>query len=168
MIRKKKLFVKPRKMYEKARILDENKLVEKYGLKNKREIWKALAKVNYFRSRAKVLAKAPLDEQNVLFSKLNSIGLNVKSIADILALKIENLLERRLPTIVYKKSLASSVKQARQMVVHKNILISGKVINIPSYIVSLEEENAISARPGKSKVQKAEANQEIKGGESNG
>ena len=44
-LRKKKNYKKPRKLYDKVRIEDENILVNKYGLKNKREIWKAEAAV---------------------------------------------------------------------------------------------------------------------------
>lgn len=146
MIRKKKLFVRPKKAYEKTRILEENKLIVKYGLKNKREIWKALAKINYYRSRAKALAKSPTEEQKVLFGKLSALGIKVDSISDVLALKIENLLERRLPTIIAKKGISRTPKQARQMVTHKNILINGKVVNSPSYIVPLSEEKSIALK----------------------
>ena len=147
MIRKKKKFVRPRKMYEKSRILEENKLVEKYGLKNKREIWKTLAKINYFRGRAKDLVGADQNEQDVLFSKLNGIGLKVDNISDVLALKVEDMLNRRLPSIVVKVGYAKTPREARQMVVHKNVFIDGKVVNIPSYIVSVSEEKMISMKP---------------------
>jgi small subunit ribosomal protein S4 len=153
MIRKKKLFVKPRKAYEKTRILEENVLMEKYALKNKREIWKALAKVNYFRSRAKALASASSEEQNILFGKLNAIGIKVNSTADVLALKVENLLERRLPSVIHKKGLALTTRQARQLVAHKKILVSGKVVNAPSYLVNVSEESSISLK-GKEKKSK--------------
>ncbi len=149
MIRKKKKYVKPRKAYEKARILEENKLMEKFGLKNKREIWKTLARINYFRSRAKALAKSSLEQQEILFGKLNNIGLDVKSTADVLALRIENLLERRLSTIVYKKGFASTPRQARQMIVHKKVLIGKNAVNAPGYIVSVHEENLISVNSKK-------------------
>jgi small subunit ribosomal protein S4 len=149
MIRKKKLFTRPKKLYQAARIKEENVLLEKYGLKNKKEIWKTLAKINYYRSRAKALAKAPLDEQKKLFEKLQYIGLKVNSIADVLALKIDDLLQRRLPSIVTKKGFAQTPKQARQMVVHKKVKVSGKVVNVPSYIVSVSEENSIMAQTPK-------------------
>ena len=55
MIRKKKKFDWPKKLYDKPRIDAENKIVSQYGLKNKREIWKTEAKIKYFRSRAKKL-----------------------------------------------------------------------------------------------------------------
>ena len=146
MIRKKKLFNRPKKPFESSRIQNENVLVKQYGLKNKKEIWRTIAKVSYFRRRAMELANKSLEEQEVLFSKLNNLGLKISKTADVLGLKVEDLLERRLPTIVAKKKLSKTVKSARQMVVHKKILINGKVVNSPSYIVSLSEENNVSVK----------------------
>jgi small subunit ribosomal protein S4 len=146
MIRKKKMYKKPRQIYESERIKEENVLVKKYGLKNKREIWKTLAKVNYFRTRAKEMARLPLEEQEVLFAKLRYIGLNVKNTSDVLGLNVEALLERRLPTVVAKLKIATTTGQARQMVVHKRILVNGKVLNSPSYLVPVEFEKSISLK----------------------
>ena len=143
MIRKKKLFVRPKKLYQAGRIKEENALAEKYGLKNKREIWKSLAKIKYYRDRAKALTKAPSEEQKIFFAKLQRIGLKAETIADVLALNIEDLLQRRLPSIVAKKGLATTPQHARQMVVHKKVSIAGKTVNIPSYIVALDEEHTI-------------------------
>lgn len=157
MIRKKKRYSRPKKSFEKTRIAEENALLKKYALKNKLEVWKTIAKVNYFRKRAMALAKLPLEEQQVLFNKLKALSLKTDSIADVLALKIEDLLERRLPTIVYKKGIAKSPKEARQMVVHKRVLIDKKITDSPSYLVSLDEENRISlkkkAKPAKEEKQ---------------
>lgn len=144
MIRKRKRYVRPKKLYEKSRIEEENKLVERYGLKNKHEIWKTIAKVSYFRRRAKALAKASREEQEVLFAKLRALGLQVHAIADVLALTLEDILRRRLPTILVVKKFASTIWQARQLVVHKHVRILGKVVNVPSYLVSVNEESAIT------------------------
>ena len=172
MIRKKNLYARPKKAYEKARILEENALMKRYALKNKKEIWKADAKIDYYRSRAKALAKSSVEEQKILFDKLNARGIKVNSIADVLALQKENLLERRLPTIISKKGLTKTPQQARQMVVHKNVLIDGKIVNTPSYIVTVSEENLISLKkkikaPPKAPVQIApvqeQPNQEAMG-----
>ena len=152
MIRKKKKYSRPRQIFEKERIEEENVYVKKYGLKNKKEVWKTLAKVTYYRHRAKDLAKKPVEEQEVFFNKLRALGLKVESISDVLGLKIENLFERRLPTVVVKKGLADTVKQARQMVVHKLVRIDGKAINSPSYLVPVAEESMITV---KKKVKKA-------------
>jgi small subunit ribosomal protein S4 len=46
------------------------------------------------------------------------------------------LLERRLDNVVYRLGFASTRRQARQFVVHGHILVNGKKLNIPSYLVS--------------------------------
>lgn len=146
MIRKNKLYVKPRKAYEKARIEEENILIKKYGLKNKREIWKTLAKVTYFRHQAKALARKSNEEQEVFLGKLRELGLNTQILADVLALKVENLLNRRLQTIIVTKQFAQTPKQARQLVAHKKVLVDGKAINKPSYIVPVKFESTIKVK----------------------
>lgn len=154
MIRKHKNFARPRKAFEITRMRAENEMAGKYGLKSKREIWKTIAKINYFRHRAMELAKADSEEQKVLFGKLNALGLKVDSVSDVLALNIENLLNRRLQTIVTQKKLANTAKHARQMIAHKRILIDGSVVSVPSYIVSVAEEGKITVRPSVKKESK--------------
>lgn len=146
MIRKGKRYVRPKKLYEKSRIDEENSLVERYGLKNKREIWKTIAKASYYRRRAKALAKSSREEQAILFGKLRELGLKAESVADVLALSVEDILRRRLPSVVAQKKLAHTVRQARQMVVHKNVRIHGRVVNVPSYLVSVTEESKITVK----------------------
>lgn len=146
MIRKHKKFSWPRKLYDKGRIEQENKLVEKYGLKNKREIWKIEARVRYLRNRAKKLITAEEGEKVKFFSKLNMLGFDVHSIAGVLALTKEDILKRRLSTIVMNKGLATTPKQARQMITHKRLLIKGNVVGSPSYLVRVSEENSLSVR----------------------
>ena len=153
MIRKRKKFEWPKKLWDKPRILDENKLKLKYGLKNKREIWKTDAKVKYFRNRGKNLITAEQDEQQIFFDKLNKIGLKIQTIADVLSMEKEDLMKRRLATVVYKKGLADTPRQARQMIVHKRVLVGGNVVNIPSYLVKVEEEKNIIL---KKKIKKVE------------
>lgn len=146
MIRKKKRYERPKKAFEKTRIEEENAILKKYAMKNKKEVWKSIAKVDYFRRRAKALAKSSNEEQEVLFSKLRALGLKINSISDVLALKLEDILERRLPTVVFKRGFAKTPQEARQMVSHKKVAIEGKIIDIPSYLVSVAEENAIFVR----------------------
>ena len=145
--------------FEKSRIEEENVLKKNYALKNKAEVWKAKAKVDYFRGRAKELAKKPIEEQEVLFRKLKSLGLEIETITDILDLKVEDILKRRLATVVVKKKLANTVSHARQLVVHKKILINGKVVSSPSYLVPVAQESVISVKTKqkKSKPAKQEA-----------
>ena len=53
------------------------------------------------------------------------------------------MLERRLDNVVWRAGLASSRSQARQLVSHGHVRISGKKVNIPSYEVAVGEEIAI-------------------------
>ncbi len=143
MIRKKKLYSKPRRPFDKQRIENENILVERYGLKNKREIWKADAAISRMRNLAKRLITAGEEKKKEFIKKLQKKGYKVNSIADVLSLNKEDLLKRRLQTMVYLKKLARCPKQARQFIVHRHISIGEQIINIPSYNVDLDEEDKI-------------------------
>jgi small subunit ribosomal protein S4 len=156
MKRKKKLYARPKTPFQSTRIQEENVLVAKYGLKNKKEVWKTLAKVNYFRKRAMALARGKDEEQKVFFGKLNGIGLKVESTADVLDLQVEDLLKRRLPTIVASKGVGNTVKHSRQLVVHKKVLVDGKVVNSPSFIVPVALEGKIKIKEKTKKVPKVE------------
>jgi len=149
--RKRKLFSRPKKPFDRARIDGENVLVKKYGLKNKREIWKAKSTVSKFRRRAKQLIGSDAEEQQKFFEKLNKQGFSVTSISDVLALTEEDLLNRRLSTILFKKKMANTPKQARQLIVHKNVLVDGKVVNSPSFIVTKDLEGKLSIKVKKVK-----------------
>ena len=61
-------------------------------------------------------------------------------------------LESRLDNVVYRLGLASSRKEARQLVDHEHFLINGKKVNIPSYI--MKEDDIIEVRPKSKKSQK--------------
>lgn len=117
--------------------------MERFALKNKREIWKTQAKVSYFRQRAKDLARTEPAEQEVLFKKLQTLGLATKTIADVLALRAEDLLQRRLPTVIFKKGYAQTPQQARQLVTHRKVSVNGVIVTIPSYLVHVAEESTI-------------------------
>jgi small subunit ribosomal protein S4 len=53
------------------------------------------------------------------------------------------LLEKRLDNVVYRLRFASSRSQARQIVLHGHILVNGKRVNVPSYLVKPEDEIGI-------------------------
>lgn len=62
------------------------------------------------------------------------------------------LLESRLDNVVYRLGLARTRKEARQIVDHKHVLVNGKGVNIPSYLVKagdtieIREKNKASQR----------------------
>jgi len=156
MKRKHKKYSKPKRPFDKERIEEEAKIKEEFGLKNKKEIWRAESEIKVMREKAKKLISASHEEQKALFERLKKIGLNVNSIADVLSLDKKDYLQRRLQTILIKKRLALSPKSARQLIVHKKVLINNNVVNSPSYIVPLELEDKISLKKKeKRKVEKA-------------
>jgi len=140
MKRQKKKYSRPRKPFDKPRIEEENVLKEKYGLKNKKEIWKADAAIGRIRNLAKQLITKSEEDQNKFVERLKKRGFQVENIADSLALNKEDWLKRRLQTIVFNKKLTTTPKQSRQFIVHKHVSIGNQIVNIPSYQVSLEEE----------------------------
>ena len=65
------------------------------------------------------------------------------ALEDILDLTVEDILRRRLQTIVFQKGLARTAKEARMFVVHGHITLNGKKINSPSYVVLRGQEDEI-------------------------
>jgi len=143
MKRQSKKYSRPRKPFDKVRIEEENILKEKYGLKNKKEIWKADASIGRIRNLAKELITKSDEEKQAFIERLQKKGFSVNSIADALALDKEDWLKRRLQTIIFTKGLTTTSKQARQFLVHKHVSIGNQTVNIPSYQVSLEEERLV-------------------------
>ncbi|MCX6749889.1 MAG: 30S ribosomal protein S4 [Candidatus Pacearchaeota archaeon] len=157
MKRKHKTYSRPKRPFDKPRIEEEAGIMEEFGLKNKREIWKAEAKIKSIREKAKRLISAKPEEQQTLFNKLNKIGLKVNSISSVLSLEKKDYLKRRLQTIVVTKKLASTSRQARQLIVHKKVFVDGRAVSIPSYIVPVELENKITLKEKKQSKKKEKA-----------
>ena len=149
----RKKYETPKHPWEAERIKEEWELQKKYGLKNKREIWKAKSLLRNFRGQARQL-QAKLrygnpqaeKEQKLLFDKLIRLGILNEANATldaVLSLTVEDILRRRLQTIVYLKGLARTPKQARQFIVHGHIAIGDRKVTIPSYLVRKEEEDLV-------------------------
>ena len=142
-------FERPRKPWDKARIEEEKKLKELYGLKNKREIWKAKTIIRAKRKNARDLLAMPSEkraekEREIIDSLVRLAVLNKgATLDDVLTLTVSDLMERRLQTVVWRKGLANTVKQARQFIVHGHIAINGKKVSVPSYLVSRDQEEMI-------------------------
>lgn len=56
------------------------------------------------------------------------------------------LLERRLDNAVFRSGFASSRNQARQLVRHKHVMVNGRKVNIPSYLVSVGDEITVKEK----------------------
>merc|ERR1712212_1089882 len=61
----------------------------------------------------------------------------------VLGLKIENSLERRLQTQVFKLGLAKSIHHARVLIKQRHIRVRKQVVNVPSYVVRLDSQKHI-------------------------
>jgi len=152
MKRKHKIYSKPKKPFDKTRIIEEEQIKKEFGLKNKREIWRSDSRIKVIRGKAKNLISASSQEQNKFFERLRKIGLKVQSIGDVLSLNKQDYLNRRLQTVLVAKRIARTMKDARQFIVHKKVLINGKVVNSPSYIVPVDMEGKISLAPRREKI----------------
>ena len=164
--RKHKKYSKPKKKFELARIKEEEALIQKYGLKNKKELWKAEFKIDKIRRQAKEIISKPHQTEQ-LVSKLKVLGFKVGAIDDFLALTKENLLERRLQTVLVRKGFAKTLKEARQLVVHKHVFVSKNIVNIPSFIVptALEDEISLVKKQKKEKSAVIKSEEGMGGGD---
>ncbi len=145
----RKKYETPRHPWVGSRIAEEKRLKYAYGLKNKKEAWRMATTLKRFKDRAKRLfadnSPQATVEQQQLLSRMTRLGL-IKQGAGfeaILGLPIEAVMDRRLQTILLKKHLARTPKQARQMITHRHITVGGKVVTSPSYLVSLDEEATV-------------------------
>ncbi len=144
----RKSYRRPRRIWNSDQLNSELYVIGSYGLRNKRELWKAQTKVANFRNQARTLLALTLEDrqekESLLLSFLNRLGLtNTSSLDDILNLKIEDILERRLQTIVMRKMAIKSPLQARQVVVHGHVSIGNRKVNLPGYLVKKEDEPKI-------------------------
>ena len=147
----------PSHPWQGERIKAEVVLVNQFGLKNKTEVWKAQSILRNFRKQARELqallrtgdAQAKR-ESDALLRKCGRMGvlpMEGSTLNDVLVLSEEDILGRRLQTIVFEKGMASTVKQARQMIVHGHVFMNGHRVTVPGYIVTRLEESSIEYNP---------------------
>jgi len=147
--RPKKKWRSPKHPWRKDQLMEELNLIGEYGLRNKRELWRLKMLLDRYRAQAKLLLSLPAEQRKlkepVLLGSLVKLGIiNEKAtIDDVLGLNVRSLLERRLQTIVYRKGLARSIHEARQLITHGHIVVNGYRVRTPSYLVPVDEEETI-------------------------
>lgn len=146
----KKKFQRPGHPWQLKRMEEERVLKSEFGLKNKRELWKAGSSLKIFANEAKRLTplrtpQAELEKKQLL-DRVTRIGLlpSGSVLDDVLGLTTKDLLARRLQTIVHKKGLARTANQARQLIVHGHVKIADKTVTAPSMIVTVADESQLS------------------------
>merc|ERR1712212_601323 len=147
-----KVYTTPRRPFEKARLDQELKLIGEYGLRNKREVWRVKYSLALIRSAARELLtleeKNPrrLFEGNALLRRLVRTGVlsdDRMKLDYVLGLKIEDFLERRLQTQVFKLGLAKSIHHARVLIKQRHIRVRKQLVNVQSFIVRLDSQKHI-------------------------
>ncbi|HML26808.1 MAG TPA: 30S ribosomal protein S4 [Methanomethylovorans sp.] len=146
--KKRKSYDTPKHPWQAARMAEEVELIKTYGLRNKRELWKAQSILRRFRADARrLLAESGETEQmsghfkleaEQILERLTSYSILKadSNIDDILGLKTSALLERRLQTQVHRLGLARTPK-------HGHIAINGQKVTVPGMMVTKEQEMLI-------------------------
>jgi small subunit ribosomal protein S4 len=147
----------PKHPWEAGRMEEERKLLQKYGLKNKRELWKAQSTLRGFRRQARELqarlrageeqARRETDGLLGRLSRLGVLPVGSPTIDDVLALSTEDLLTRRMEWVVFTRGLAPTALGARKLIVHGHFSIGEHKVTRPGYLVAAGEEARIAYSP---------------------
>ena len=145
----RRVWKKPKRPFNFDLKMEELKILGTFGLKTKRELWKARTELSRVRNQARSLLalrqEIREEKEPILMNSLSRVGYveSDATLDDVLNLEINDLLARRLQTIVQKKFYFKTPYQARQAVSHGHVLIGDKVVNIPSYLVNVDEEEKV-------------------------
>lgn len=148
-------YERPSHPWEGERIKRESNLVFKYGLKNKKELWKVQSFLRELRRQARTLQarnrtgdEQSLKEREALLLKCRRLGIVQEGadLNDLLLITVEDVLGRRLQTLAFKKGMAHTIDQARQFIVHGHVTLNGKKFTVPGYLVRKGEDESISYR----------------------
>ncbi len=151
--KQRKKFETPRFRWRTDILQEELKLIGQYGLRNKHELWRHKTMLSKTRGIARsLIGKTPEERmkmENELLTRLKKLGILAETsvLDNVLDLSIEDLLERRLQTIVFRKGLARTIFQARQLITHGHITIGNRRVTVPSYTVAKAEEEQVIYSP---------------------
>ncbi|WP_254768736.1 30S ribosomal protein S4 [Salinilacihabitans rarus] len=148
---KTKQYETPNHPYQGERIASEHSLLDRYGLKNKEELWRAQSELRSYRREARELLGQVQGDETVrrradeFLGRLKRVGVldEEDELGDVLSLEIEDVLERRLQTVAYRKGLANTPQQARQFITHGHVVVGDRRHRVPSYVVDVDEEGLV-------------------------
>lgn len=147
--KQKKKYIAPKKPFDSDRFEQELQMIGVYGLRNKRELWTHRTELSNYRRQARNLLALPIADreqhERELVNKLTRLGIltTEPTLDHVLDLTMENLLERRLQTVVFRKGLASSMHHARQIVTHGHIALGAARVNTPQRMMTVGEEDRL-------------------------
>lgn len=151
--KQRKKYDTPRFPWQIDALEAELKLLGQYGLRNKREIWRHKTLLSKYRGIGRSLLGMSVVERRIqekqILDKLHRLGIlpDAAALDDVLDLKLEDILGRRLQTLVFQRGLAKSIQQSRQLITHGHIAIEGRRVSSPSYLVLKDEETKITYTP---------------------
>jgi len=149
----RRVWRKPKRPLNYELKMEELKTLGTFGLRTKRELWKAHTELSRVRHQARSLLalrqEVREEKEPILMKSLARIGLvsSDATLDDVLNLNADDLLSRRFQTIVTKKLGFKSPYQARQAIIHGHVMIGERKIDIPSYIVTVQEEGDVRFAP---------------------
>ena len=145
----RKRYSRPRSPWRTDQLAQELYLLGTFGLRNKRELWRSQTQLSSVRKQARTLLAATeavrLREEKKLLDSLRRRGLvgETATLDDILSLTVEDMLARRLQSMVFKKGMSLSPLHSRQLIVHGHVSVGGRIITVPGYEVGSREEGLI-------------------------
>jgi small subunit ribosomal protein S4 len=147
--RNRSKFEKPKERWNLERIKADRTLINEFGLKNHKELWQVQSEVSRIRRNVRELLSIGSGSDDVkekIIGRLTKLGIasSTTTLDNLLDLKENDLLNRRLQTVVFRKGLAKTIKQARQLTVHGFIAIDGRKVNRPGYLVDADIEKRIT------------------------
>lgn len=144
-----KQYETPSEGWSEERIQEEDQLSEEYGLKNKREIYKAQSELRALRREARKLASEDDEERRKeVIGKANRLGLirEDAGLEEILTLNVTDILDRRLQTAVNRRGYSDTANEARQLVTHGHVYVDGQKVTVPGYMLTQEEEKKVEVQ----------------------
>jgi len=151
--KQKKKYEAPRFPWRQDALENELRLLGEYGLRNKKELWRHRTMVSKFRGMARSVLSMPTSQRVELeaqiLGRLKRLGILPEGaeLDNVLDLAMEEILERRLQTLVLRRGLAKTTYQARQLITHGHIAIGDRKVFSPSYLVPKEEEGDMDYAP---------------------
>ena len=151
--KQRKKYDTPRFPWRTDALQEELNLLGQYGLRNKRELWRHKTMLSKFRGISRsLMGKTPEERkkmEKMLLTRLKKLGIihETAVLDDVLDSAVEDILERRLQTVIFRKGQSKSIYQARQLITHGHIVIGDQRVTVPGYLVTREEENQITYTP---------------------